>query len=171
MPLIYATENNHHTIVQELLDYGADPNIQNNDGRTALGLASLYGYYQIVQLLLNIDRTNANLHTKEGWTPLMAASQEGHYKIVELLLQKGADLNARNKYNGKTALILASKNGHHQTGQLLLKAGSDSSVRDIVGKTAEEQAFICDHTAILQLLHNNRGDSTLPTNQVPPSRN
>ena len=167
VPLIYATENNHHTIVHELLDYGADPNIQNNDGRTALELASLYGYYQIVQLLLNIDHTNTNLHTKEGWTPLMAASQEGHYKIVELLLQKGADLNARNKYNGKTALIQASKNGHHQTVQLLLKA----SARDNEGLTAEEQALVGDHNAVLQLLQNNRSDSTLPTNQISPPRN
>ncbi len=101
----------------------------------------------------------------------MIASQKGHYKVFELLLQKGADLNARNKYNGKTALIQASKHGHHQTVQLLLRAGSDSSVRDNEGLTAEEQAFISDHTAVLQLLHNNRGDSTLPTNQVPPPRN
>ena len=101
----------------------------------------------------------------------MAASQEGHYKIADLLLQKGADLNARNKYNSKTALIQASKNGHHQIVHLLLKAGSDSSVSDTEGLTAEEQAFICDHTAVFQLLHNNRGDSTLPTNQVPPPRN
>ena len=76
-----------------------------------------------------------------------------------------------NTMHGKTALIQASKNGHHQTVQLLLKAGSDSSVRDNEGLTAEEQAFIGDHIAVLQLLQNNRGDSTLPTNQVPPPRN
>ena len=97
----------------------------------------------------------------------MAASQEGHVEIVELLLQNGADVNARNKYNGKTALMQASKNGHYTTVQLLLKAGSDTNACDIEGSTAEEQVFIADHSAVVQLVQNTTADPNI----VPPPRN
>ena len=61
MSLIRAAESGDIQSVRELLDRGADPNIRNDYGTTALMWASQDGYIKIVRLLL--DRgADPNIH-------------------------------------------------------------------------------------------------------------
>jgi hypothetical protein len=39
-------------VTELLLHHGADPNIKNNQGQTALHLAAMYGHEEVVRLLL-----------------------------------------------------------------------------------------------------------------------
>ena len=55
MDLLDAARSGDIQSVRELLDRGADPNIRNNDGWTALDIASEYGHTDIVELLEDID--------------------------------------------------------------------------------------------------------------------
>lgn len=48
-----AVEKNSSKTVQLLLGYGADPDIQNKDAKTALMLAKQYGYHEIASLITN----------------------------------------------------------------------------------------------------------------------
>ena len=50
--------NGHVGIVYELLDCGADPNIQNKSGWTALTIAACRGDYDIVSALLGTGKTS-----------------------------------------------------------------------------------------------------------------
>src|SRR5258706_15982389 len=49
---IIATRYNSEKIVEYLLKLEPNVNIQNKDGNTALMIASLYGYYRIINLLI-----------------------------------------------------------------------------------------------------------------------
>ena len=113
------------------------PNIQNNDGDTALIIASYRGHIEIVKLLMDDNRTYPNIKNKNGDTPLIIASYFGRTAIVELLLNerseegsqevpvrerdidKRTDPNIQNNL-GNTALILASSMYHTDVVELLM---------------------------------------------------
>ena len=50
-PLMYAARNGHKDLVEVLLNNGAEVNTKSNNGRSALMLAKLYGYTDIVEML------------------------------------------------------------------------------------------------------------------------
>jgi ankyrin repeat protein len=89
------------------------------DKNTALMVACMKGYTEIVDLLLK--RSNKyynNLKNSKGKTALMIAAEEGHVDIVKLLLKN--DVNKKLKdTNDKTALDLASNAGHEKVKELL----------------------------------------------------
>ena len=95
-----------------LLKKKTDPNLQDNNGETALMVASVNGHHQVVKLLLK-EKADPNIEHNDGWTALMAASENGHQQMVEILLKEKADPNIQDN-DGETALVAASKNGHHQ---------------------------------------------------------
>jgi len=75
-----------------LLKSGADINLKNQSGNTALATASGSGNKEIVELLLK-SRANPNIKNGQGDTTLTLALQNGYEEIVEILLKSGADPN------------------------------------------------------------------------------
>ena len=71
-------------IVRLLLDRGANVNIQNNYGQTALIVASRKGRIDIVESLLD-SGADPNIRNNDGGTALMIAEREGHDDIAELI--------------------------------------------------------------------------------------
>ena len=136
--------------VQLLLDKGADVNIQNKYGSTALIWASKYGQLKVVQLLLERG-SNVNIQNKDGNTALIFASENGNLKEVQLLLDKGADVNIQTK-SGSTALILASQYGQLKVVQLLLDKGADVNIENKNGATVLLNASYYGHLEIVKLL-------------------
>ena len=64
------SQDSHSRGGQVLLKRGADPNIQKNDGATALMYASQNGYSEVVQVLLK-EGADPNIQKKDGATALM----------------------------------------------------------------------------------------------------
>lgn len=61
-------------MIGELIDANADVNAVKSDGSTALYLASLHGYHEVVAQLLTVkDQLDLNAGTSERWTALHAA--------------------------------------------------------------------------------------------------
>ena len=105
------------------VDAPLDFNAKNNDGSTALMLASHNGHLDVVEALLADSRIHVNIKNNDGDTALMLASLNGHLDIVKLLLaDPRVDVNTTTKY-GWTALANASFEGHLDIVKLLLKAG------------------------------------------------
>ncbi|KAG9692899.1 purine and uridine phosphorylase, partial [Aureobasidium melanogenum] len=136
-----ASRFGHDTIVQLLLDKGADVNAK--DG-LALREASRFGQEATVRLLL--DR-GADVNANNGFA-LREASVCGHDSIVQLLLDRGANVNA----NNGLALREVSVCGYDSIAQLLLDRGADVDARDEYGETALIKASKNLHYKILQLL-------------------
>ncbi len=77
--------------VKLLLDRGANPNLQDLHGKTALTEAIKTRNEDIVKLLLE-NGADVNLQDSFGHTALMQATEGNNKKIVELLLKHGANV-------------------------------------------------------------------------------
>ena len=131
--------------IKSLLAQGI--NAKNNDGLTALMIASFNGHTEIVKALIaagtsvtmstQTRRKAADVNVKDnsGWTALIMASRNGHTEIVMALIVAGADVNAKNN-DGRTALFYASGNGHTDTVKALIIAKADINAKTNDGKTA-----------------------------------
>ena len=68
-PLVYAAMHRYTDSVELLLDYGANPDVKDSPGLTALMEASNMGYPEIAQLLLE-NGANPNIPNRNGDTAL-----------------------------------------------------------------------------------------------------
>ena len=86
-----------------LLEAGADKNLADNDGSTALMMAAVQGHATVLRLLLEAG-ADKNLADNDGSTALMMAARGGHADVMRLLLEAFADANLANN-QGTTALM------------------------------------------------------------------
>ncbi|CAG9771421.1 unnamed protein product [Ceutorhynchus assimilis] len=107
--LIYAC--NWHSdphLIRILLKFGAEMEIKDFDGRTALHWASLRGHTAVVNSLLE-NGANVNAQINDGETPLHLATLCNRQQVVLTLLQHGAlYLSIKNKQQ-ESALDIAKK--------------------------------------------------------------
>ena len=92
-------------LLEVLLSAGADPNIKNKEGNTALHEATLGGDEEVALLLIQ-SGADVNAINNEGLTPLWSASAMGLPKVVSTLLEHGANPNVRAE--GMTPLHMAT---------------------------------------------------------------
>ncbi|XP_068020999.1 DNA-binding protein RFXANK isoform X2 [Melanerpes formicivorus] len=109
-PLLWAAAFGEIETVRHLLEWGADPHALAKERESALALASMGGYTDIVTMLLerNVD---INIYDWNGGTPLLYAVRGNHVKCVEALLARGADLTTEAD-SGYTPMDLAVALGH-----------------------------------------------------------
>lgn len=92
--------------VQKLLSAGINPNMQDENGMTALMQASASGQYDVVKRLLKAG-VNQNMQDKDGWTALMWAMRTEKGDVAQLLMLSGADFRLQDK-KGWTAFAFIS---------------------------------------------------------------
>ena len=115
-PLVYACRGDnreHPDKVQRLLDLGADIDVRNYKGKTALHYAAKAGFLKVIELLMEKGATVDAADTN-GETPLFEAIRstikdgEKQRAAIEALLSNGANPNLRNQ-KGLTALQVAKR--------------------------------------------------------------
>jgi len=146
-------ENGNVDVVEALLLYGADPNVQ-YDGNLPLNIASTQANFPLVQALL---RANADPNAQGGrnhTTSLMNAVKRMNLPIVQELLRAGANPNIQD-VDGTTALMIAarvwSRPAHQQIINELLKGGADPSLKDWRRETA--MAYLPVAQAVEEIRH------------------
>jgi ankyrin repeat protein len=82
--LIIACKQNDIGRVRELLDSGADPNLLDTNGLTALVWATGQGNIDVVRLLLDYG-ADPNLHAPDRWTAPDLASLHSNTDVVYFL--------------------------------------------------------------------------------------
>src|SRR3990170_4182152 len=97
--------------IELLLDYGADPNYQDDRGMTAtMHAAADFGVLQLEQLFqYKGKKVDVNKIEKRGKTALMFAAKANCSRCVEILLENGTQLDTQDNMEGNTALILAAQ--------------------------------------------------------------
>lgn len=149
--LVMAALGGDNTRVGELLAAGADPDIADGNGWTALVGAARCGHDAIVDLLLQAGADVDRADVKDE-TPLMRAASGGHAAIAGWLLAAGASIN-RADTRGRTALMRAVDNRRAEMVVLLLAAGADVDRADRRGRTPLMSAALNgDRTAVDLLL-------------------
>ncbi len=118
------------TVINVLLEAGADINFADGTGHTVLMRAAEDGLVEEARELVSMG---ADPNTPEdGSTPLIAACQADEPEMVRFLLEQGADPN-REDFDIRTPLFYVHS---VEIARALLDAGADPNRIDWVGKTA-----------------------------------
>ena len=117
-PLMIAAGNDNLQAVKCLLKQGADPSLQDHDGRNVLHFASKFGNPEIIELMLSHVPSIDSI-TKEGDTPLLIAARNDKLQAVKYLVQQGADPSLQD-HDGWNVLHFASKFGNPEIIELML---------------------------------------------------
>jgi ankyrin repeat protein len=119
-PLIRAAKAADHVAMKLLFEKGADPNLMNRNGVTALMAA-------------------AGVGTSDADTTGRVKPQPDIIESIKLCLAAGADINAADS-NGRTALFGAAQQGFDKVVQFLADNGAKADIKDRNGRTAMDAA-------------------------------
>uniref|UniRef100_A0A8D2EEY6 Ankyrin repeat domain-containing protein 19 n=1 Tax=Theropithecus gelada TaxID=9565 RepID=A0A8D2EEY6_THEGE len=125
-----------------LLERGANPNIKDIYGNTALHYAMYNKGTSLAEKLLS-HRANIEALNEEGNTPLLFAINSRRQQMVEFLLKNQANIHAVDNYR-RTALMLAVQHNSSSIVSLLLQQNVNIFSQDVFGQTAEDYAVCCD---------------------------
>eukprot|EP01064_Diplonema_japonicum_P002963 TRINITY_DN11924_c0_g1_i2.p1 TRINITY_DN11924_c0_g1~~TRINITY_DN11924_c0_g1_i2.p1 ORF type:complete len:538 (+),score=153.17 TRINITY_DN11924_c0_g1_i2:52-1614(+) len=146
-PLHYAVLEQHLEAVELLLEYRADPNVQDRDGRTAMhNVVSKQGDVEtslrIASLLLDAGG-DPTVKNKEGETILHQAAKEGHLDLINYLLDERSgeiEVDCRNEKD-ETPLFFAAGNSHVTIVIELLERGANPNIPNMKGRTPLHMAL------------------------------
>jgi ankyrin repeat protein len=163
--------SNRAEVIRLLVDRGANPDQQDDQGQTALMIAGenadsvkalldaganpdlrdsegnsamMLGNWAIQQLLRQAGASEAGLND----VALSEAARDGNLPQVEALLSGGANVN----YGDGSALTQAASYGHLAIVDRLIQAGADVNLGWKTGKTAIATAAYAGHLALVQRL-------------------
>ncbi|TEB25632.1 hypothetical protein FA13DRAFT_1149808 [Coprinellus micaceus] len=103
-PLAWAATEGDVDLVNQLLAWGADPNLKGGwCQRSALHTCALSGKDKVARNLLE-HGANPNIQNTHNWTPLHYASRGGHFRVVQCLLEFQADPNMKSRSVSLSAL-------------------------------------------------------------------
>lgn len=175
--------------VDFLIRHGAPTNGRSDFGETAITVASIYGRFDVVKLLVDAGASSAGLL----WTPLhravvletledvreqlkdpaalsvgdhhersafLLAVHSGDMAKAQLLATRGAVASESGR-GGKRALQYAAERGHREMIDWLISAGHDVNTQDAEGRTALMTAAESDLPEVVSQLLKSGADSTL----------
>lgn len=129
--LLDAARKGDADAVRALLENGADPNLAQGDGLTALHLAAREGHIEVVEILIGAGAETGTTTRIGDYTPLHLAGGAGNAGVVGALLGAGADPGAVTTSSGVTPLHLAAEaRGSEAAVRLLLAHGAPVNARE-----------------------------------------
>ena len=155
--LMQASEKGMADVVKALIDKGAEINTRNEDGNSALLIATESNEGAEALPILLDKGADVTVTNNEGRTALMNASAiTGHFGAddIELLIKKGVNVNASDG-NGWTALMFAAK-GQYENADVvkkLLDHGADIALVNNEGDNALNIATKAEYKKIVKLLN------------------
>lgn len=137
-PLLWAAHYGNIKIVEYLILNNAKVNLESlTSGITPLIVASAWGHFEIVQLLLEKGAAAVvNYNSEDYGNPLFWAAGNGHLNIVEYLIEKKADVNLGTMENGSTPLMIATLQNNFEIMKMLLENKADANKMTLNGYSA-----------------------------------
>ena len=150
-PLFLACQHGHHDCVRWLLAGGADPNITDSGGRSALIIAAANENRESILVSLLANHADVSIRDRHGMTALSYAIARGDAPSVALLLHAGADAKQRSA-SGISALHCAVWRGNETIVRYLISHGASPSDLDRSGKSPCEIAIVHGNVKCLAVL-------------------
>ena len=170
----YNLKVSFYYIINRLLEFGININIQNIKGETALMIAIDHLIYYSASLnedkinnknkinrnrnkhnnmsdRSNINNNNIN-HNENNINNINYNNDIGNYiKLIKYLVKNGADVNLQD-LKGETALMKAIYRKDSRLVKYLVKNGADVNLKDLEGETALMKAVVIGKIDILESL-------------------
>lgn len=140
--LHYAAAYGDESIVQILVDFGADIDVLDRYSRSPLYYAIDADKPDVIRLLISLG-ANLEIRNSSGHSPLDLAMDSSNHIIAMMLLHAGADINSKDKF-GRTTLhkiapgmrfYVLDERGAVPDVKFLLKAGASKKAKDKSGRT------------------------------------
>ncbi|XP_043394958.1 serine/threonine-protein phosphatase 6 regulatory ankyrin repeat subunit A isoform X5 [Chelonia mydas] len=147
-------------VAEMLLKSGADVNVEQENGETAMHVAARHGNLRMIKALIE-EGGELTSQSKAGECPLHIAVQHCHLPVVEEILnylatekshaEASACVNQENK-NDWSPLLMAAERGHTAIVKILLQHHARVDVFDEHGKAALHLAAENGHDQIADML-------------------
>ena len=137
------------------LGQGADPELKDQDGFTALGVAVREGHAEVVRLLVDNNPYVFSDRASEAF--FHDAALHGHREILAFLIEAATAGRAFGGHYGfwidhGNPLHAAAANGHTEVARLLLRAGASLTAENDQGQTPFDLATEQGHEELAQIL-------------------
>ncbi|XP_069688197.1 putative ankyrin repeat protein RF_0381 [Periplaneta americana] len=146
----FAAMSGSLSLVQYLIDIGADAQSTDILGNTPLFYAVQSGSVELVKLLVSLGSDPLSTNQADE-TPIVYAAYSGSVPMFELLLQWGADITSKG-YDAESLLHIAAGKGHLSLVQKLIGEGLNVTAGDDIGRTPLHYAAYEGHLAIVKVL-------------------
>ena len=150
-PLIESARHQDAAVVRQLLTEGADPDMRQPDGATALHWAA---YREDVAMLTALIDAGADVNAvnRLDASPLYLAAKSGNADLIAKLIDAGANPDLALQ-GGETALMTAARAGTTKGVEALIVAGADVNVQEQSrGQTALMWAAAQGHVEVVSAL-------------------
>ena len=165
-PLMIACCNDNSQLVKLLLQYKADPNIEDIEGVTALMYGT--GNSTIFKMLLD-HGADLNATDVFKYTMMHYACAIGNVRVVEIIQTRNRDLINTISTEGHTPLLVATDSKQLAVVKRLLKEHADPNIQHIRGGTPLHYASSVGYLLIVQeLLHHNADPNIQMTDGITP---
>ncbi|GAU98765.1 hypothetical protein RvY_09868 [Ramazzottius varieornatus] len=154
-PLHLAAKYKQPAIFQLLLQLGADPNIQDQNGQTPLFLATALDSVDVVALVLNSDSSNPLMRVdSQGLNVAHLAAKNGAAQVMDLLLERFPlqVISSQVESTEMKVVHFAAAEGHGEVLGKLVDAGASVSDEDKDGMNAVMHAAKNGHLTVLDVL-------------------
>ena len=133
--LMLAADTGRALSVKVLLAAGAGAQIdaRDADGWTALAIATLYGYIDVMKLLITA-KADVNIMNSRLECPLFLACENSRIEATQLLLDAGATVELQNA-EGWTPMLVSAYADCIELMQMLIDAKADVNTRSDRGRT------------------------------------
>ena len=141
----------NNTMVEFLLQNGADPNLKDNEGLSPVHICSDFGNMPYLRLLVQY-KADVNLTNQDGKTPLHICASKGNVPYAEFLILRGAHINSLDN-DDRTPLIAAvTVPGNSAIVEWLIFNGANILLRGVDGHNAESLSITLHHDAITAVI-------------------
>jgi len=150
-PLHHACNVFAETVMEVLLEAGADANAKDDKGNTPIHWIVGRGALSMMMTLVDKGGANLDCTNAEGSTPLMRGASAGQKTVTAKLIALRANLDKADK-DGNTALHYAARGGFTDIVQQCLDAKCKIDIKNKGGKTAQAMAEEHEEHAIAEII-------------------